>query len=682
MESIYADDPGKDEAEKVKRCIVAYHKAQGIRFALLVGDSDTFPVRFTKTDRKTAAAYNTAFYATDLYYAALYKNSGVFDDWDWSKNGYYGELHGESHTGTINIDKVNLKPVIGVGRIPSSNLAETNRYIQKIIRYETKALKGSWVKKAMLIATHDWHSDACHTQGRIAKDYLTNYTSTLLFTKESPCTNGQPLKADIITKKINAGVGIVSYIGHGSTGALAIPGGWWGIDKAKNLTNIIYLPIMVASACSTAEFATQPPYHPYVDKNGKNHQGTNNGEVFTSTPPQPACLQTTQDPDSDLARFLTVGVDNGVVMYLGGITGMQYSQPLEYFFKGFQKFETVGEVWQWMVDYYYAVENIPATLNAEAWYVVARMHQPWKYMLFGDPSLRINGAVKGRWSPQQMTRGDRGTSRAPTLAAYNNRLYMAWKGKSSDVRIFYSSFANNIWNPQKLTRGDRGTSNAPTLAVYKNKLYKVWKGKGSDVKIFFSFFNGKTWSAQKLTRGDRGTSNTPALAVYNNKLYMVWKGKGKDVRIFYSHFDGSTWSPQKLTRGDRGTSNAPALAVYNNKLYMVWKGKGKDVRIFYSHFDGSTWSPQKLTRGDRGTSHAPALAVYNNKLYMVWKGKGKDVRIFYSSFNGSTWSPQYLTSGDRGTSTAPALEVFDDKLFLVWKGKGSDPRIFYSYLYI
>ena len=90
LEDIYNTYPGKDKAEMVKRCIADFHKKQGIRFAMLIGDSDTFPVRFTKTDRKTAAAHNTAFYATDLYYAALYKDDGKFNNWDDNKNGYYG----------------------------------------------------------------------------------------------------------------------------------------------------------------------------------------------------------------------------------------------------------------------------------------------------------------------------------------------------------------------------------------------------------------------------------------------------------------------------------------------------------------------------------------------------------------------------------------------------------------
>ncbi len=121
LDVVYQEYAGRDEAEKVKQCIALFHQKQGIRYVLLAGDSDVFPVRYTKTDREDGKAFNSAFYPTDLYYAALYKEDGSFDDWDGNHNGYFGELHGETHSGPINIDHVNLTPRVGVGRIPASS---------------------------------------------------------------------------------------------------------------------------------------------------------------------------------------------------------------------------------------------------------------------------------------------------------------------------------------------------------------------------------------------------------------------------------------------------------------------------------------------------------------------------------------------------------------------------------
>ena len=91
-------------------------------------------MRFTKTDRNVPETYNTAFYATDLYYACLYRQDGSFDDWNANKNQYYGELQGHPpNTGIINVDQVNMIPTVAVGRAPVSTEQELERYINKII---------------------------------------------------------------------------------------------------------------------------------------------------------------------------------------------------------------------------------------------------------------------------------------------------------------------------------------------------------------------------------------------------------------------------------------------------------------------------------------------------------------------------------------------------------------------
>jgi hypothetical protein len=632
LSAVYGDYQGRDEAEKVKRCIAALQRSKSIRYVLLMGDSDIMPVRYTKTDRGDEKACDTAFYATDLYYAALYKPDGSFDDWDANHNGYFGELHGETHTGPINIDQVTLSPTVAVGRVPASFPTEIDRYVDKIIRYETQAVGASWPRKAALLATHDWsgQKNACSVWEKVAQTIGGTYTTTLLSTAGSPCASAGSLTAPAVTQTLNQGVGLVGYIGHGRDDALAIPGGAWSTKEVQALTNDKQLPVMVVSACNSGGFATQPPYHRYTDVHGVQHPGTDNGESFTTVPPQPACLQSWHDPDGDLATAVTVGTPAGAIAYVAGVTGMQYSEPAVYLVEAMRQAPTLGDAWIAMVKRYYQSYPVPAKLTSPAWHVVARAHQPWKFMLFGDPSLRIVGAKRGVWSPQQLTSVDRGTSHGPALAVFGGKLVMVWKGKLDDPRIFDSSFVDNGWSPQQLTSVDRGTSDGPALATLGNKLVMVWKGKLDDPRIFYSTFDGTQWSPQALTRGDRGTSHGPAVATFGGKLVMVWKGMLDDPRIFSSTFDGTQWSPQALTRGDRGTSHGPALATLGNKLVMVWKGKLDDPRIFSSTFDGTQWSPQALTRGDRGTSHGPAVATFGGKLVMVWKGKYDDPRIFFS----------------------------------------------------
>ena len=99
---------------------------------LLVGDVDVMPVRGTWCPGSQAthtAAFDYAFYPSDLYYADLQKADGSFEDWNSNKDGfhahYFGEVRGEKNKNDpINFDHINYRPKIAVGRWPVSNADE------------------------------------------------------------------------------------------------------------------------------------------------------------------------------------------------------------------------------------------------------------------------------------------------------------------------------------------------------------------------------------------------------------------------------------------------------------------------------------------------------------------------------------------------------------------------------
>jgi hypothetical protein len=410
LEDIYSNYEGRDEAEKVKYFLADYKKSSNIKYAMLVGDSDKFPIRFTKTDRETAAAFNTAYYGADLYYADLYKSDGSFDDWDNNKNGFFGELAGESSTGLLNVDEVDLTPDIAVGRIPASTADEVSIYVAKAIAYENDNSKSVYINNILLISTQDPSLSAlfCADQDQVAGELLKNRNVTKLYDLDKEFFDSSwsekytpeeydkiiagklSVNVGIINSYLDKGIGFLSYMGHGNKDVWA---NIYATEHVSSLKNSKMLTVIFTGGCGTAEFATLPPYSAYLDINGVYHQGTNNGEVFTQTPPQPACIQQENNPES-LAEFFTVYYDVGAVGYFGFITGAQggFNSTLNYsFFEAIKNGEpAIGDIWAYMTEEYYKVQSFPETISTPDWVQVAGFHQPWKLFLFGDPSLRIN----------------------------------------------------------------------------------------------------------------------------------------------------------------------------------------------------------------------------------------------------------------------------------------------------
>src|ERR1019366_3631019 len=138
-------------------------RGRGLGYALLVGDVDVLPVRYMCLDRVTPAAFDYAFYPSDLYYSDLAKADGSFEDWNARKEsfhaGYFGEVRGEKNKqDPINFDQVDYLADIAVGRWPVSTPQEVRRVAEKTISYEQQVLANSspHLRRAAFVAGGGW----------------------------------------------------------------------------------------------------------------------------------------------------------------------------------------------------------------------------------------------------------------------------------------------------------------------------------------------------------------------------------------------------------------------------------------------------------------------------------------------------------------------------------------------
>lgn len=254
---------GRDIQEKIKLAIDALRKAHGIRYVMLVGDADKFPVRYTRGWDSVTSGH---FYApSDLYYANLVNkadtdswdnpDTGLFDDWDRNRNNFIGEMgrkDGQARNwGELNVDAVDLKPDVAVGRLPVSNAAELSTLLAKIIVYEQQAAGSPWSKRVLLVTGDfdDPHPTADAIGQRLAP---LGYQATKRYWINDWTQYGTVEQREaLLAQEFDNGYGFVVYLGHGSRVSW---NGWLGITAIKNQNNHPRLPIIVAAACDTAMF--------------------------------------------------------------------------------------------------------------------------------------------------------------------------------------------------------------------------------------------------------------------------------------------------------------------------------------------------------------------------------------------------------------------------------------------
>lgn len=388
---------GVDDAERLKRYLFGrWQRDPSLHFVLLVGDADRMPVRFMVLDRVTEAAADTAFYPSDLYYADLCTRDGRFDDWNGARDGihahYFGEVHGEKNKhDAINFDGIDYLPELAVGRWPVATAEEVTRMVQKTIAFETWVAAGGG-RSAAILGVPGW-IDARASFQAIATQLAKGWSVQRLWWQDAGKNDAAIAAPSIANARAacTAGIGVLLHAGHGSE---------HGFDQCLGTKQIAELdnanPFVVMSiGCTTARLCTLPPYESYVDTAGNEHAGTNQGERFAAPPPPPAVYQRDRHNLTSFGEQMLRGTDRGAVAYIGCNTGGQpcaltlmtaFGEALTDHTQ-----TTLGDAWRFAVTEYYQREHLASLKPNADWYPPSIFFQAMKYLLLGDPSLRLPG---------------------------------------------------------------------------------------------------------------------------------------------------------------------------------------------------------------------------------------------------------------------------------------------------
>ncbi|MBM4112092.1 MAG: hypothetical protein FJ253_01770 [Phycisphaerae bacterium] len=427
LESILGDAPpsDRDSPERLKRFLFDRWRRGALGTCLLVGDGDTIPVRFMTLDRSDAAAANWAFYPSDLYYADLAEADGEFESWNGRRDDfhdrYFGEVHGESNkSGPINADACDLDPEIAVGRWPVSNADDAAAIVRKTIEWE-QSTGARFGARGGADAGHAGGEPTATNGGSAAPDTplggaifavggwvdvrsRARAISTTLdralvggclaFVHDddaSPAPDVETMKRSLARAPL-----LLLHSGHGQ------PWGWEhclseAVIDGANLPESLPPPILFSAGCSTAEWSALPPYTAYLDESGAEHRGTTAGERFESPPPPPGPIQPGSFDRSSFSERLVRRPRGGAIAVIGCSTG---SQPcaislLEGFVDACDELSretatpTLGEAWRRAVRDYRRRERLDSLVPTESWYPPSIFFQGMKFVLLGDPSLRL-----------------------------------------------------------------------------------------------------------------------------------------------------------------------------------------------------------------------------------------------------------------------------------------------------
>jgi hypothetical protein len=279
-----------------------------------------------------------------------------------------------------------------------------------------------------------------------------------------------------------------------------------------------------------------------------------------------------------------------------------------------------------------------------------------------------------------------GQWRAPVPTLKPLGLYAAWRGAGTDESLHYSAFSGRFWGTTVALPAAQvpGSAFAPSLALFEGKLFMAYRGARINRDIWItSTADGTTWAQQQAAGDNITTDVRPAMVVahgVDGQLWLAWHGSD-DLVWWSSSSDGVHWAPKQPVTSPAPevptatTKTTPALAVWDGAVYMA--GTSPDGHLWWTYNSDGTqngWAPPgtlDTVGGQPVTSQAaPALAAFGRNLYLAWQYPATEIAMI--SYDGEWGNFQQVEPPNSdavpGTLSSPALGVFlnPDELYLAW----------------
>jgi hypothetical protein len=194
------------DAQKIKDHILSVYKEEGIEFVLLVGDVEDIP---------------------------MYEEE-IPGSWDPVRGDYwYSCLAGDD-----------MLPEVAVGRIVGKTPEEVSAQVAKIVAYETGNPHDPWRQKVLLV-THKQEAPKKYTQcSESIRTGRYNYAASFVTLYGHERHTNQE-----IIDRMNEGVGIINYRGHGSETAWSEWNDEDFVFSSYQVTNAGRTPVVFSIAC-------------------------------------------------------------------------------------------------------------------------------------------------------------------------------------------------------------------------------------------------------------------------------------------------------------------------------------------------------------------------------------------------------------------------------------------------
>lgn len=268
-------------------------------------------------------------------------------------------------------------------------------------------------------------------------------------------------------------------------------------------------------------------------------------------------------------------------------------------------------------------------------------------------------------------------------AEFNNLLFQAWTGvcvpNKTPGQLFIASAPSGTMDFGAATAIQEETSELPpSLAVFNNRLFIAWTGTDSQLNVMSSP-DGVTWNENTHQRLGQFAQWGPSLAVFNNKLFMAFTNSSSNdtnscvalmsstngvaftVPAFLPPFSKSEFPPETFEE----TIRAPALTVFKSKLFVAWSNIPLKLN-FASSNDGTTFGNRVEAASPNPSVKVAASATATDLVIAFQEEQHNMVAVLKSTTGDSVQSITEASGTDLDSDDPALFPPLFSKPFLAW----------------
>jgi hypothetical protein len=186
----------------------------------------------------------------------------------------------------------------------------------------------------------------------------------------------------------------------------------------------------------------------------------------------------------------------------------------------------------------------------------------WHVVYCRNGQVRHRARSTGGWQAIDTVSSTPGTARDPHVAWFGSTLHVVWEDDRTGIpEVWVRIWNGSGWSAETCLSGDTTPSRAPSLAASEDRVLVAWQDGESPGRIRGRFYTGY-WQTAVTISGGTGSASEPTVSLldsYSGSLAVAWADTRHGAAEIYLRTWNGSWAPENRVTDLPGECGHPSM---------------------------------------------------------------------------------------------------------------------------